>query len=68
MAILNRIRGPLFGITGRIVVPFLPPAVQGLGQFGGFQFEVQDQGGHTLQELANVTQGLMRQGGTAQRI
>jgi HAE1 family hydrophobic/amphiphilic exporter-1 len=61
-AVLNRIRGPLFGISGAMVFPFLPPAVQGLGQFGGFQFEVQDQGGHTLDELATVTQDLVRQG------
>ena len=62
-AILNRIRGQLFGISGAIVIPFPPPAVQGLGQFGGFQFEVQDQGGHTLQELDQVTQDMIRQGG-----
>ena len=62
-AILNRIRGDLAGISGAIVIPFAPPAVQGLGQFGGFQFEVQDQGGHTLQELDQVTHELMRQGG-----
>jgi len=62
-AILNRIRGQLFGISGAIVIPFPPPAVQGLGQFGGFQFEVQDQGGHTLQELDQVTEDMIRQGG-----
>ena len=61
-AIVNRIRGRLFGISGAIVLPFLPPAVQGLGQFGGFAYEVQDQGSHTLEELANVTQDLIRQG------
>jgi HAE1 family hydrophobic/amphiphilic exporter-1 len=61
-AIVNRIRGPLFGIQGALVIPFLPPAVQGLGQFGGFQFEVQDQGGHTLQQLDDVTQQLIREG------
>ncbi len=61
-AILNRIRGDLAGISGAIVIPFAPPAVQGLGQFGGFQFEVQDQGGHTLQELDQVTHELIRQG------
>ena len=38
-AIVNRIRGRLFGISGAIVLPFLPPAVQGLGQFGGFAYE-----------------------------
>ena len=40
----------------------MPPAVQGLGQFGGFQYELQDQGGHSLQELANTTADLSRQG------
>ncbi len=58
---MNRIRGPLFGISGALVLPFLPPAVQGLGQFGGFQYELQDQGSHSLQELANTTQDLIRQ-------
>jgi len=61
-AVVGRIRGPLFGISGAIVLPFLPPAVQGLGQFGGFQYELQDQGGHTLQDLASVAQQLVRQG------
>ena len=28
-AVLNRIRGPMFGISGAIVVPFAPPAIQG---------------------------------------
>jgi HAE1 family hydrophobic/amphiphilic exporter-1 len=61
-AVINRIRGPLFGISGALVFAFPPPAVQGLGQFGGFQYELQDQGGHTLEELANATQALVRQG------
>ncbi len=61
-AVVNRIRGRLFGISGAIVLPFLPPAVQGLGQFGGFAYELQDQGSHTLQELADVTQNMIRQG------
>ena len=62
-AILNRLRGPLFGISGAIVIPFEPPAVQGLGEFGGFQFELQDQGGHTLQDLDKSTHDLMRAAG-----
>jgi len=62
-AILERVRVPLMGISGAIVIPFLPPAVQGLGNFGGFQFEVQDQGNHTLAELDNVTQDVIREGG-----
>src|SRR6266446_5730057 len=62
-AVVNRIRGRLFGISDALVLPFLPPAVQGLGQFGGFAYELQDQGSHSLEELANTTQQLIRQGG-----
>jgi len=61
-AIINRLRGPFFGISGAVVVPFNPPAVQGLGQFGGFQLEVEDQGNSTLQELQQATQKLVRAG------
>ena len=53
-AIVNRVRGPLLGISGAIVIPFLPPAVQGLGNFGGFQFEVLDQASHSLADLDKV--------------
>jgi hydrophobic/amphiphilic exporter-1 (mainly G- bacteria), HAE1 family len=59
-AILNRLRGPLFGVSGAIVIPFEPPAVQGLGQFGGFQYELLDQGAHTLQDLDKTTHDLVR--------
>jgi hydrophobic/amphiphilic exporter-1 (mainly G- bacteria), HAE1 family len=59
-AILNRLRGPLFAISGAIVIPFEPPAVQGLGQFGGFQYELLDQGNHTLQDLDKTTHDLIR--------
>ncbi|HEV2615196.1 MAG TPA: multidrug efflux RND transporter permease subunit [Candidatus Acidoferrales bacterium] len=61
-AIINRLRGPFFGISGAVVVPFNPPAVQGLGQFGGFQLEVEDQGNSTLQELQQSTQKLVQAG------
>lgn len=57
--VVNRIRGPLFAINGAIVLPFQPPAVQGLGEFGGFQYELQDLGGHTPEELARVTMQMM---------
>ena len=60
-AIVNRVRPRLFGISGAIVFATLPPAIQGLGQFGGFQFVVQDQAAHTLEELASTTQDIIRQ-------
>lgn len=62
-AILDRLRGPLFGISGSIVIPFEPPAVQGLGQFGGFQFELLDQATHTLADLDKTTHDLIRSAG-----
>jgi HAE1 family hydrophobic/amphiphilic exporter-1 len=61
-AIIGRLRGPLFGIPGAIVVPFNPPAVQGLGQFGGFQFELEDLGRNSLQTIANTANSLAAQG------
>jgi HAE1 family hydrophobic/amphiphilic exporter-1 len=60
--VIDRLRGPLGGIIGAIVIPFLPPAVQGLGNFGGFQYVLQDQGGHTLDELAAAAQTVVREG------
>jgi len=60
--VIDRIRGSVGNITGAQVLVFAPPAVQGLGQFGGFQFEVQDQGSHSLEELATVTQNMVREG------
>jgi len=61
-AVIGRLRAPLGGIIGAIVIPFLPPAVQGLGNFGGFQYVLQDQGGHTLDELAATAQAVAREG------
>src|SRR3982075_553680 len=65
-AIIDRLRGPLFGISGAIVIPFEPPAVQGLGTFGGFQFELLDQGTHTLQDIHKSTHDLIRAAGGRQ--
>jgi len=61
-AILERLRAPLSAISGAQVVPFAPPAVQGLGQFGGFQFVLEDQSGTSMQQLSNVTQGVIEDG------
>jgi hydrophobic/amphiphilic exporter-1 (mainly G- bacteria), HAE1 family len=62
-AIVNRVRPRLFGISGAIVFATLPPAIQGLGQFGGFQFVVQDQAAHRLDELSATTHDIIRQAG-----
>src|SRR6185312_11920847 len=61
-AVVNRLRGQLFMIPGALVVPFAPPPIQGVSTFGGFQFEVLDQGNHTSQELFQATQKLVAAG------
>src|SRR5450432_1326955 len=60
-AILGRVRPRMFGISDAIVFATLPPPIQGLGQFGGFQFVVQDQAAHKLEELAGTAGALMQQ-------
>jgi len=53
-AIVARVSPKLFSIPGAVVVAFEPPAIQGIGSFGGFQFQLQDLGRNTLQDLDNV--------------
>jgi len=60
--ILNSVRAPLGEITDVQAYPFLPPPIAGIGNFGGFTFEVLDEGGHGLQELYDVAQNVVRQG------
>jgi HAE1 family hydrophobic/amphiphilic exporter-1 len=44
------------------VIPFAPPAISGLGSFGGFQFELQDLGQNTLQDLDRVAHTIVAKG------
>jgi HAE1 family hydrophobic/amphiphilic exporter-1 len=67
-AVLNRLRGQLFGIPGGMVVAFAPPGIQGLSVFGGFQFEVLDQTGGDITGLARATQSLIGQGNQSGRV
>ena len=67
-AVLTRLRGPLFGISGAIVVPFAPPAIQGLSVFGGFQFEVLDQTGGDISGLAEATNAVVAAGNQSGRV
>ncbi|WP_263358801.1 efflux RND transporter permease subunit [Acidicapsa ligni] len=48
--------GPrLFMVPGGTVAMFEPPAVQGLGSYGGFQFMLQDEGKNTLADLDRIS-------------
>jgi HAE1 family hydrophobic/amphiphilic exporter-1 len=62
-AVVGRLFGQLMGgISGALVLPVLPPSINGLGIYGGFQLEVLDQSGSTVQALADATQALMGAG------
>jgi len=61
--LVGRLRGLLTGgIAGALVIPVAPPAIQGLSQFGGFQFEVLDGSGTDISNLANATYQMMGKG------
>jgi HAE1 family hydrophobic/amphiphilic exporter-1 len=61
-AVVNRLRAPLTQLTDIQAFPFLPPAIAGISSFGGFTFEVQDEGGNSVEQLFNATQSLVREG------
>jgi HAE1 family hydrophobic/amphiphilic exporter-1 len=44
----------MFSPNGGLVAMIEPPAVQGVGSYGGFQFMLQDQGKNTLSDLDRV--------------
>ena len=67
-AVLARVRGPLFGISGGMVIPFAPPAIPGLGAFGGFEFQVLDQAGSDIGALADATFGMVGAGNKSGRV
>jgi HAE1 family hydrophobic/amphiphilic exporter-1 len=67
-ATIERLRSSLSAVSGAIVVPFNPPAVFGLGQFGGFQFELEDFGRNSLQSIAEAANKLAAQGNASKDI
>jgi HAE1 family hydrophobic/amphiphilic exporter-1 len=67
--VINRLRGPLFGIQGAMVIPFIPPSINGVGAFGGFEFQVLDQGGAAdINQLANATNAVIGQASQSPRL
>jgi hydrophobic/amphiphilic exporter-1 (mainly G- bacteria), HAE1 family len=59
-AILNRVRGPLAQIPQARVIAFNPPAIQGLGNVGGFVFQLQDKGNNDIATLVNIKDELIK--------
>lgn len=60
--IQQRLAPKMFAVPGGIVQLFQPPAIQGVGSFGGFQFELQDTGGNTLSDLDRVAHEIISAG------
>ncbi len=52
----------MFAPNGGLVAIIQPPAVQGVGSFGGFQFMLQDSGGNTLSDLDRVAHQIVSAG------
>jgi HAE1 family hydrophobic/amphiphilic exporter-1 len=67
-AVLGRVSGPLFGIPGAIIVGFPPPSIPGLGRFGGFEFQVLDQTGTDISNLAQATQAVTAAGNQSPKL
>ncbi len=67
-AILARIRPKCLMIPGALVIPFEPPAISGLGNFGGFAFELQDLGRNTLQDLDRVAHTIAAKGNASGKL
>ncbi|HEX3986046.1 MAG TPA: multidrug efflux RND transporter permease subunit [Acidobacteriaceae bacterium] len=57
-AIVNRYRRQFFMIPGALIIPMVPPAINGVGSFGGFQFELEDRGTNTLGDLDRVAHAI----------
>jgi len=59
--IVAEIAPKLFQVPGGIVAAFEPPAIQGIGSVGGFQFMLQDQGRNTFGDIDRVAHNMVAQ-------
>lgn len=61
-AIIDKLEKALSGIPEAKIRPVNPPAIQGLGSFGGFQFEMQDRkGNESLQPMLQALDQIIKQ-------
>ncbi|WP_432710973.1 efflux RND transporter permease subunit [Pedobacter sp.] len=62
---VNDVIGELFAKTGGIrtanVFFIQPPTLQGFGQSGGFEFQLQDKGGHTINQFFQISNSFLAQ-------
>ena len=65
-AVFQHIRPLLGAIPGARVVALNPTPVRGLSRVGGFEFQLQDRGGGTVEELAAAAQRIIEEAGKTQ--
>jgi HAE1 family hydrophobic/amphiphilic exporter-1 len=58
-AVVGQLFGAFSQITGAMVIPFLPPSINGLGVFGGFTYELLDQSGGPIENLQTTAYQLI---------
>jgi HAE1 family hydrophobic/amphiphilic exporter-1 len=69
LAVVGDMQRKLGAIPGALVIPFLPPPIQGQGSTGGFTFELLDQSGSSdFTELSRAGQDLMAEAGRSGRV
>jgi hydrophobe/amphiphile efflux-1 (HAE1) family protein len=61
-AIFKDVRPKLAAITGARVFALNPAPIRGLSRVGGFEFELQDRSGGSLQALSDAAQAMVRAG------
>ena len=59
-AILSRVQGALAKISQARIIAFNPPAIQGLGNVGGFVFQLQDKGNNEIATFVKVKDELIQ--------
>ena len=63
-SVSQQLMGLMFMPNGGLVAAFEPPAVSGVGSYGGFQFMLQDQGNNTVSDLDRVAHQIVNASGT----
>ncbi len=61
-AIVKHLRKNLSQIQSAVAIAFIPPPIDGLGNAGGFQMQIQDRGSVGLEELGAVTNEMIAAG------
>jgi HAE1 family hydrophobic/amphiphilic exporter-1 len=58
-AVVGKLFGMFSGISGALVIPFQPPPIAGIGLFGGFEYQLLDQSGGSIDQLGAVAGDLI---------